>query len=209
MSHALPSHLKDLARRVAQHEMGHYVVARAMGFRTGDVTIELLGAFDGHRGTAEVTLPIATGSIELVADYLRRRVLVLYAGGVAEALPRYGSPSKKVDIDHALEIIRNPASGAEQDHAKAKELIHVLRNVTRCATSSDVETQAQLDELDRELFGRAVELVELHVDTILGLAGNLSDRVPAPKTLVVMTAVELENLPAVQKIVVLSPGPET
>lgn len=211
MSQTLPDHLRDLARRVAQHEMGHYVVARALGFRTGDVSIELTGPIDGHRGAAAVTLPTATGSIDLIADYLRRRVIVLYAGGIAEALPRYGSPSKKVDIESAIKIIRNPGLGAEQDHAKARELINVLRNVTRCGTdgADDSETQAELDNLDEQLFSRAVELVESHVDTILGLAGNLAARLTATKTPVVMKAADLEELPAVQKIAVveaLSPG---
>ena len=205
MSQALPTHLQDLARRIAQHEMGHYVVARALGFKTGDVSIEVIGPIDGHRGTAAVTLSTATGSLELIADYLRRRVIVLYAGAAAEALPRYGSPSKQVDVESALEIIRNPRNGAEQDHAKARELIHVLRNATRSGTDADndLETQGELDELDEQLFRRAIELVESHVDTILGLACNLSARVVVPKTPAVIKAAELENLLGVQKIVVV------
>jgi hypothetical protein len=80
MKQRLPYHLSDLARRVAQHEMGHYVIARAMGFRTGDVSIEIIGPIDGHRGAAEVTLPEPAATIDEVRTYLERRVIVLYAG---------------------------------------------------------------------------------------------------------------------------------
>jgi len=203
MPQTLPDHLRDLARRVAQHEMGHYVVARLMGFRTGDVSIELTGLMGGHQGRAALELPTATGSLDQVADYLRRRVIVLYAGGIAEALPAYGSPSKSVDVDKAIEIIRNPIHGAEQDHAKATELIHVLRNIAKHDTDAvDGRTvQAELDELDGQLFSRAVQLVEEHADAVLGLAGNLAARVTAIKSPAIITATELKRLPTMDRII--------
>ncbi|MET3524147.1 hypothetical protein [Mesorhizobium abyssinicae] len=209
MKQRLLHHLQDLARRVAQHEMGHYMVARAMGFHTGDVSIELTGPFDGHRGMAAITLPEQTGTIELLASYIARRVIVLYAGSAAETLPGGGAPTRAVDVEMAIEIIRNPGQDAEQDHAKARELIQILRNITRAGTdvSDEATTQSELDELDRQLFGRAVELVELHADTIVGLAGNLADRIQMIKEHVTLDAPYLEGLPAVQNISVVEPIP--
>jgi hypothetical protein len=204
----LPDHLRRLAVRVAQHEMGHYVVARALGFRTGDVSIEIIGPIDGHHGTAAVTLPEPIVSIDELCTYLERRVIVLYAGGAAEALAGCGSPTKKVDVEEAVKIIRNPGQGAEQDHAKARELIHVLRNVSmpESDTSDDAKTQSELDEIDAKLFSRAVELVEENAETIIGLAGNLADRVNAPKTKVKLDAAYLEGLQGVQQIAQASPS---
>ncbi len=204
----LPDHLRRLAGRVAQHEMGHYVVARALGFRTGDVSIEILGPIDGHRGTAALTLPEPIGSIDELCTYLERRVIVLYAGGTAETLPGPGSPTKKVDVEEAVRIIRNPGQGAEQDHAKARELVHVLRNASmpKSDVSDDVKTQSELDELDARLFSRAVELVEENAETIIGLAGNLAGRVKAPKTKVTLDAAYLEGLQGVQQIARVSPS---
>ncbi len=203
----LPDHLRRLARRVAQHEMGHYVVARALGFRTGDVSIEIIGPIDGHHGTAAVTLPEPIGSIEELCTYLERRVIVLYAGGAAETLPGQGSPTKKVDAEEAVKIIRNPGQGAEQDHAKARELIHVLRNAStpKSDVSDDAKIQGELDELDAKLFSRAVELVEENAETIIGLAGNLAGRVQAPKTKVKLDAAYLEGLQGVRQITQASP----
>uniref|UniRef100_A0A9E7ZJK2 Peptidase M41 domain-containing protein n=1 Tax=Bosea sp. NBC_00436 TaxID=2969620 RepID=A0A9E7ZJK2_9HYPH len=209
MKQRLPDHLKELAQRVAQHEMGHYVVARAMGFRTGDVSVELTGPIDGHRGAAEITLPEPTGTMELIADYIARRVIVLYAGGAAETLPGDGAPSRAVDVERAVDIIRNPGQGAEQDHAKVRELIQVLRNVTRADTdvSDTAKVQSELDELDGQLFGRAVELVEMHAATIVGLAGNLADRIRRIGERVTLTAAYLESLSAVQEIATVEAMP--
>ena len=206
MTQRLLEHLKDLARRVAQHEMGHYVIARAMGFRTGDVSVEIIGPIDGHRGAATVMLPEPTGTIDEVRSYLERRVIVLYAGAAAETLPQQHSPSKRVDVNRAIEILRKPGEGAEQDHAKVRELIHLLRNVQHSTTDSldDVVTQRELDVLDEKLFQRAVELVERYAEAIIGLGGNLSDRVTTPKQMVTLTAAELESLPAVTEIIKIS-----
>ena len=102
---ALPLDLRLLADRVAKHEMGHYVVARALGFRTGDVSIEIIGHAEGHRGTAEITLHEKIRSIEELRVYLERRIIVLNAGGAAETLPGKGSPKKKVDVKEAVNVI--------------------------------------------------------------------------------------------------------
>lgn len=206
MTWQLPHHLWPLARRVAQHEMGHYVVARALGFRTGDVSIEITGPFDGHYGGAAVTLPEPLSSLSDVQTYLERRVLVLYAGAAAETLP-LSAPEKRVDNDLAVKTIRNPEHGTEQDHAKARELIHVLRNISDPAANptDDIATQAQLDELDAKLWRRAVELVESYAETIVALGDNLATRVHKPKERVTLNAKYLESLPSVQKIVAVRP----
>jgi len=104
----LPDHLRQLAVRVAQHEMGHYVIARALGFCTGDVSLEIIGPIDGHRGGATIILPEAIRSIEDLCVYLERRIIVLYAGALAETLPGSASPTKKVNTDKAREILGNP-----------------------------------------------------------------------------------------------------
>lgn len=86
MTQNLPPYFQDFAIRVAEREMGHYVAARALGFRTGDVSVVLTGPMGDRHGTVAVTLPTAAGSIDQIADYLRRHVIVLFAGAVAETL---------------------------------------------------------------------------------------------------------------------------
>ena len=198
----LMDHQREMARRVAQHEMGHYVAARTMGFETGEVSIELTGFADGHHGTTEITLPEHLPSIDEITSYLERRVIVLYAGGAAETLPGRGAPDQKVDVEEAVKIICSPGAGAEQDHAKAKELIHVLRNIIgENPVSAGMDAvQEELTALDRRLFQRAVELVEKNAAYIVGLAANLADRVTAIRQKQTLSKSYLEGLPAVAAI---------
>jgi len=193
-------HLRQNARPVAQHEMGHYVAARVLGFRTGEVSVTVQWP-DGHHGAATVTLPQSLSTLDDVRYYLRNRVQILYAGAAAETLP-CNCTEKKVDSEKAIKIINNPGNGAETDHAKARELIHLLRDMEHsdCDVGDEVLVQCQLDNLSQELWNQAVALVELHADTIVGLAGNLSSRVQAPNEKIEITAQELENIPSVKAL---------
>ena len=154
MNWACLLHLRELARKVAQHEMGHYVVARLLGFRTGDVSIEIIGPINGHRGGAAVILAEPMRTLEDVGCYIRRRIQVLYAGALAETLPPRQSPTKNVNRQEAMTIIGTPGSGAEQDAAKARELIRILRNIQHAdeGVESGSEVEQQLRAISDELW---------------------------------------------------------
>jgi len=186
--------------------MGHYVLARALSFRTGDVSIKITGP-SGHYGTADIILTEAIKSTEALRAYLKRRIIVLYAGGIAETLPDHNSPLKKANIDEANEIFLNPERGAGQDFAKMRELLRVLRNITYLDTDpSDKDAvQAELDTLNDALFNRAVELVEQFAETITGLGGHLADQVLEPGKEAKLEAAHLESLPAVRQIIPMTP----
>lgn len=198
----LPQHLKDLARRVAQHEMGHYVVATVLGFRCGDVSLEISG--NGHKGGASVDLPTSTGSLTETMSYLERRVQVLFAGAAAETM-RSTSPDKRVNQEQAIEILRRPGQGAEQDHAKVRELIHVLRNIGHPDTDSadHVTVQAELDAIDLDLWLRAIALVERHASAICGLASSLAEQLTHVGKCVTLEKGYLEALPGVRNLTCL------
>ncbi|RAI70860.1 hypothetical protein DOZ80_10345 [Pseudomonas fluorescens] len=203
----IPLHIRDRARTVAQHEMGHYVVAKVMGFTTDDVSIEIMEP-NGHRGGAAVRLAQPLQSLDAVSNYLERRVLVLYAGALAETLHPSHVPKTGVDNEKAVEIIRG-ALGAEQDHAKAREAICLLRNILHPDTYEESEIQGQLDALDLRLWGRALELVEQFEATIVGVAGALTDGLKLKGPRVVYTASltddELEEIPALKSLPTLAP----
>jgi hypothetical protein len=208
MNSGLPPHRRELARKVAQHEMGHYVVAHLLGFQTGDVSIEIIGPINGHRGAAAVILAEPMHTLEDVGCYIRRCIQVLYAGAFAETLPPRQSPMKSVNHQEAMIIIGTPGSGAEQDAAKARELIRILRNIQHAEegveSSSDVEQQLQA--ISDELWENALDLVQRHADLIIGLAGNLSDRVKRTNEMVVLDASYLENFSAIKALVPVSEG---
>jgi Zn-dependent protease len=55
MTTKLPAAVRDRALQIVHHEMGHYVVARALGFETGGVTLTVTMDLR-HKGGATINL---------------------------------------------------------------------------------------------------------------------------------------------------------
>lgn len=168
----IPSHIRQRAREVAQHEMGHHVMARLMGFTIGEVTVEVADR-GAHSGGSIIHLAQSLTSIGDVRAYLERRVLVLYAGAMAETLPPGHVPEKGVNNERAAEIIHG-SLGAEQDHAKAREALHLLRSILHPDTCDADDINEQLSALDLRLWSRARALVEEYEETIVNVACGLT-----------------------------------
>lgn len=204
---SIPTHILDRARSVAQHEMGHYVVARLMGIATDDVSIKIIG-HNGHIGAATVFLAQGLSNLDAVTNYLKCRVLTLYAGAMAETLHPEHVPQTGVDNDRAVSIIRG-ALGAEQDHAKAREAIHLLRNIMHPETQDRDEIQRQLSAFDQRLWGRARELVEQFESTIVGVAGALTEKLETVGSggtyVAALTDAVLREIPTIKGLPLLSP----
>lgn len=209
MSNRLPDHLRVRARKIARHEFGHYVTARLMGFRVGQVSIELTGEFEGQRGETAINLTNNLHSLDDARSYLERRVLVLYAGAISEVLPL--NRSSNFDNEEAINIFNNPGLGAEQDRTKVVELIHALRNISYTTTdiSDEAATQANLSELTDRLWKKATELVHEYASTIGGLADNLAGQVTGLKQRAVLTASYLDSLAGVKTLQAISYLPIT
>lgn len=209
---SMPAALRDYALQIANHEMGHYVVARALGFETGDVTLKVTMGLT-HNGGASITLTRSISSIEAMKEHLERRMMVLFAGAMGQTLPAKHSPEKRVDKSKAAAILKGEF-GAEQDHAKIRELRYLLRNITYPGTdpASSDSIIAELTEINDRLWLRTQKIVEELADTITGLAGLLVERMviveqwgrPADTYEVVLTGEMLERLQPVRAIPALS-----
>lgn len=205
---SMPAALRDYALQIANHEMGHYVVARALGFETGDVTLKV-GMGLTHHGGASITLTRSISSIETMKAYLEARTVVLFAGAMGQTLPSEHSPKKRVDVPKAAAILKGEF-GAQQDYAKIRELRYLLRNIDYPDTdpASSDRIIAELTEINDRLWLRTQEIVEVLADTITGLAGLLVARMviveqwgrPADTYEVVLTGEVLERLQPVQAI---------
>lgn len=209
---SMPAALRDYALQIANHEMGHYVVARALGFETGDVTLKVTMGLT-HHGGASITLTRSISSIDGMKEHLEARIMVLFAGSMAQTLPAKHSPEKRVDKSKAAAILKGEF-GAEQDHAKIRELRYLLRNITYPGTdpASSDSIIAELTEINDRLWLRTQKIVEELADTITGLAGVLVDRMvlvdlwgrAGDSYEVVLTGEVLEGLVPVQVIPALS-----
>lgn len=175
MTNRMPSVVRDHALQIAHHEMGHYVVARALGFATGGVTLSVTMDLR-HQGGASITLARPISSIEMLTTYLEARMMVLMAGAMGQTLTSTKLSGKHVDKSKAVAILKG-AQGAEQDYAKVKELQHLLRNITCPDTdpASSERIAAELQVMTDRVWGRTQEIVEDLADTITELGRVLVD----------------------------------
>jgi hypothetical protein len=175
MTKKMPPSVRDHALQIAHHEMAHYVMARALGFATGGVTLTVTMDLR-HQGGASITLARSISSIDAMKEYLEARMMVLLAGAMGQTLSSTYSPRKLVDKPKATIILKG-GLGAEQDYAKVRELQQLLRNIAYPDTdpaSSDRIT-AELKEITDRVWLRTQEIVEAMADTITELALALVD----------------------------------
>jgi hypothetical protein len=212
MTNKMPPAIRDHALQIAHHEMGHYVMARALGFATGGVTLTVTMDLR-HQGGASITLVRSISSIDAMKEHLEARMMVLLAGAMGQTLPSKHSAEKRVDTSKAATILKGEL-GAEQDYAKIRELRHLLRNIAYPDTdlaSSDRVT-AELKEITDRVWLRTQTIVEALADTITGLAWALVDGMviveqwgrAADTYEVVLTREMLERMRPVQAIPALS-----
>lgn len=175
MTNRMPSVVRDHALQIAHHEMGHYVVARALGFVTGGVTLSVTMDLR-HQGGASVTLARPISSMEAMKAHLEARMMVLLAGAMGQTLSSTPSSGKRVDKSKAVAILKG-ALGAEQDYAKVKELQHLLRNITCPDTdpASSERIAAELQAMTDRVWDRTQKIVEDLADTIIELGRLLVD----------------------------------
>ena len=201
MTTKLPAAVRDRALQIAHHEMGHYVVARALGFETGGVTLTVTMDLR-HKGGATINLVRPLSSMDAMRAYLEARIIMLFAGAMAQTLPSAPVGAKRVDLSDAAAIL-NGAHGAEQDDAKIRELRHLLRNITYPDTglASSDRIATELKAINDCLWLRAQEMVEALAETITGLGAAVVDRMvlveqwgrPADTYEVVLTGEKLES----------------
>ena len=117
MTTKLPAAVRDRALQIAHHEMGHYVVARALGFETGGVTLTVTMDLR-HKGGATINLVRPLSSMDAMRAYLEARIIMLFAGAMAQTLPSAPVGAKRVDLSDAAAIL-NGALGAERDDGRA------------------------------------------------------------------------------------------
>ncbi|WP_448109557.1 peptidase M41 [Pseudomonas azerbaijanoccidentalis] len=208
MTNKMPPAVRDRAWQIAHHEMGHYVVARALGFETGGVTLTVTMDLR-HQGGASISLIRPIASLEAMREHLEARIMVLLAGAMAQTLPSKPSAAKRVDKAKATTILKGE-QGAEQDYAKIRELQHLLRNIAYPDTDPVLGERiaAQLKAMTDRLWIRTQDIIEDQAQSIAELAGALVDGMviveqwgrAADTYEVVFTGPMLERLRAVQAI---------
>lgn len=152
---------------IAKHELGHYIVARVLGFRTGSISITIFDFNGGHAGNSVIVPSQPLKCDESIMDYLERRVTVLYAGSLGQTLTK-----GIINNEEAIEIARK--RGGKSDWDKARELVQLWRNLRYPEDLEEAEVQKRLTELDEKAWNRAAEILVVEQDLIEGIAERLA-----------------------------------
>lgn len=143
-----------------RHECGHLVVARSLGFPTGRIKLT------GKDASAQITLLPSIQSLDDLKRFIERRVQVLFAGAMAQSLR-----GRKGNSDDANEFLRTTAN---QDYAKARELVRLHTGVERANATED-RFGAKLEQTDKRIYERAGKAVEKYASAILDLSAAFMD----------------------------------
>jgi hypothetical protein len=163
-------------QRIGQHEAGHHVVARRLGFMMGPLELRFQGSGHEtedvpHDGSATVILHRPVGTTDAISGYLRDRVQVLFAGVLAESL---SNGQVQIEIARKAEI-----ETAVSDFAKAAEHLELLVNL-QCASNPALCEPAARDRavklLRCELYDTTKQLVIANADVIEKIGSHLSDK---------------------------------
>jgi hypothetical protein len=158
-------------KRICNHEAGHYIVARELSFTTHGIAV-LFNPIQGHSGHAliEPWTPNITSVTELTG-YLERRIKVLFAGAISEAMEVTG----KYDADYACGEWET--GGSTNDHSKIRELVQTLRNIKYPETNDEATAQIELTQIDEDLIKQTGAIVYSRIELIHGIGDMLFQKV--------------------------------
>lgn len=173
----------------ARYEFGHYLVSRILGFRPGAVTLAK-PLLTSTGGTAELDLMLPLKTFPDVISYCERRIEVLFAGVLAEALE-----NGVVDNERA---IRYAETSGANDFTKAHEHLNLLRNCLH-ERSPSAEANLEIQQISDRLWQEACILVTAEGELIQQLAGELVRKGAIPLLSSTFSAAELLSHPLLIK----------
>lgn len=187
----ITSNYRQMIRRIGQHEVGHFIVARVLGFKTGSITLTITDLLGGHRAGSEIIPSCALSGDQEIIDYLERRVTVLYSGAHAESLFE-----GQLNNEHALQCVQS--GGGVRDYDKVRELIQLIRNLKYPSATTEYEIQSSLSSIENELWNRAAAIVETEHLLIEGLGDRLASEMKYVGETFTLSEEELDSLPVIR-----------
>ncbi|OYY85740.1 MAG: hypothetical protein B7Y61_07250 [Rhizobiales bacterium 35-66-30] len=171
----------------AQHEFGHHIVGRAVGFDTGDVSAEFSATAGGY---AVIITNRTVATISDVEQFCEDRIKVLYAGVLAETLK-----GGVIDGEAAVKLAYTTGS---VDHKMVQQLCNLLRNI-RYSIETMVIAEEKMQADETRLWNEAADLVGMYASAIQDLAKELYDRRFLAGKMAIMTEAELRVHPLILK----------
>ncbi|WP_440779953.1 hypothetical protein ACTACN_00825 [Pseudomonas syringae] len=135
----------DVRLKVLKHELGHWLMARHVGFKTGNIEITMHkkeglrgSSFYIQEGSSRVYPDPVVKNTNDLKEYLQKRFQILYAGTFAQV---HGKNMTDEEIDHELEV-----DGAS-DLRVIRELAPILRGMLYGPEKGDEAFEIQFQEM--------------------------------------------------------------
>ena len=172
--------IRDGVRFVALHEFGKIAVANSAGINTGSVVISTSAS--GTFGQAEILINNRIKSVEAVQNFLCKRILILYAGAIAQALDE-----GCVDGTSAKILFSNEY----ENKSKATENLITLAAII---ISDDNNHSSIMDRASHELWEKCKTMIEKQSDLIEMLSETMANKFDVNTRECVMSAQEIAAL---------------
>lgn len=182
---------REVAEKVARHEVGHAVIACAMGFRIGaaGVSIQVLSENGDHVGKTNMLLDRHTATIAEVVEYLEKRVVVLMSGAMAEA-------SSLNQVGRTFDV-----AFAGTDSLQASELMRISLNIQGKLSDQHVAPYGAA------LCARTRDCVKDEYELIASIARRLAGRIHVYGTGTGCSADEFYGFPEIHQRFGQRPSP--
>ena len=152
---------------VIRHEVGHWVLAKCLGFRTGDIAIEILrhGNSYGHNGAATIFPEPDISNLNALYEYIGNRICVLFAGVISQTLEKFNI--NDTTAANLLEI------DGTDDHNKIRELLFIARGIKFSGSIHESSELEQVDLIVKECWEKSDHLVKEHRTSILFISEKI------------------------------------
>lgn len=158
--------------RVIHHELGHWLMAREMGFTAGKIFLKRIGGKASGHAKVYPRASTRLSTAEAVDDYLTKRIMVLFAGVIVEVewyRKTFVKDLDEDDIDHIYENGVIDHSGLN-DKGKVEELLVVLAGIRNGPAAKYPDLSYQTRVIFVELYNQAINLVGRFLDKLYTLA---------------------------------------
>lgn len=185
---------KNRIKKICTHEAGHYIVARELSFKSHKISATFYFP-TGQSGESIIEhFTPSINNLKELETYLERRIKVLYAGTIAEAMEENGD----YNSDYALDEWRK--GGGMNDYAKIGELTQALRNIRYPETIEKTNAQIELDIIDKGLFKQSATIVYERIELIYGVGDMLLQKVKKYNIKYILAESEIDTIKRVKDL---------
>jgi|ERR1035437_320887 hypothetical protein len=181
---------KENFRKYANHEAGHYIVARLLGFKTTDIKIIIKNHEGVHDASCVIRLDSPIENIKDVVDYCKKRIIILYAGAYSQALE-----NNTIDYREFNQALK---CNALSDHEKLWESLHIIRNIEFPKETLDPEINLGYANIKSELLRKSQQLVLENKDLILEIGDKLINGLINYDVQFVLSEEQLNSIPSIK-----------